>query len=53
MLLQEYIRPYATDLRKATLVAMGWEIMKRPPNSPDLTPSSFHLFGPKKVQPGG
>jgi len=22
----------------------GWEILERPPYSPDLTPSDFHLF---------
>jgi hypothetical protein len=31
------------DTRR-TMERWGWEILERPPYSPDLTPSDFHLF---------
>jgi histone-lysine N-methyltransferase SETMAR len=41
------------------LEKFGWENLYRPPYSPDLTPSSFHLFpklkeflGGKRMAPG-
>jgi hypothetical protein len=30
------------------LRALKFEVMKRPPYSPDLTPSDFYLLGPMK-----
>ncbi|GBO06011.1 hypothetical protein AVEN_1021-1 [Araneus ventricosus] len=31
----------------------GWSVLQHPPYSPDLTPSDFHLFGPRKQHLGG
>jgi hypothetical protein len=36
------------SLTMAALATWGWEIMKQPPYSVDLLPSSFHSFGPLK-----
>jgi hypothetical protein len=36
------------SLIMAALATWDWEIMKQPPYGLDLTPSSFHSFGPLK-----
>ena len=36
-----------------TLQQLGWEVLPRPPYSPDLTSSDSHLFGPLKEFLGG
>lgn len=42
-----------TDLTKATLTGLGWEIMSHPPYNSDSLPSDFNLFGPMRVHLGG
>jgi hypothetical protein len=44
---------HTTNLMKATLATMGWEIMNHLPYSPGLAPSDIHSLGPIKVQLGG
>ena len=37
-------RPHTAKMTKKKLQALGWEVLPHPPDSPDLTPSDFHLF---------
>jgi hypothetical protein len=52
ILLHGNSHPHMTNLMKATLTTMGWEIIKHPPYSPYLAPSDFQLFVPMKVHLG-
>jgi hypothetical protein len=53
ILLHDNASPHMADLTRATLAALGWEIMNHFPYGPDLAPSDFHLFGAMKVHLGG
>ena len=48
LLLHDNARPHTAAHTVDTLRALKFEVMKHPPNSPDLAPSDFHLFGPIK-----
>jgi transposase len=37
-------RPRTANMTKAAIQELDWEILPRPPYSPDLSPSEYHLF---------
>jgi len=37
-------RPHVGKIVKATLEALGWDVLPHPPYSPDIAPSDYHLF---------
>jgi transposase len=37
-------RPHTANMMKAAIQELDWEILPRPPYSPDLAPSDYHLF---------
>ena len=41
-------RPHTAAQTVQTINDLGWELLPRPPYSPDLAPSDFHLLGPLK-----
>lgn len=41
-------RPHVANARKQKFGAFDWEILEYSPNSLDLSPFDFHLFGPLK-----
>ena len=48
ILLQDNARPHTAARNLAKIEDLGWKLLTHPPNSPDLAPSDFHLFGPLK-----
>ena len=38
------LRPHTSLVTRKKLLELGWEVMSRPPYSPDLAPSDYHLF---------
>ena len=45
-LLQGNARPHTNRRTGEPIVSVGWTVLPHPPNSPDLEPFGFHLFGP-------
>jgi len=48
-------RPHVRKIVKATLKALGWDVLSHSPYSPDIAPSDYHLyrsmaFGPELQQ---
>ena len=41
---QDNDRPHTSLVTRKKLLELGWEVMPRPPYSPDLAPSDYHLF---------
>jgi hypothetical protein len=37
-------RPHTANMTKAAIQELDWEIVPRPPYSPDLAPSDYHLL---------
>jgi transposase len=37
-------RPHTSNMTKAAIQELDWEILPHPPYSPDLAPSDYHLF---------
>ena len=37
-------RPHVGKIVKATLKALGWDVLLHLPYSPDIAPSYYHLF---------
>ena len=50
LLLQDNTHPHTATHTVDTPGALKFEVLKRPPYSPDLAPSDFHLFAPMKEQ---
>ena len=48
LLLHDNVRLHTAAHTVDNLSALKFEVLKRPPYSPDLAPSDFHLFGPMK-----
>jgi hypothetical protein len=48
LLLHDNACPHMAAHTVDVLCALKFEVLKHPPYSPDLAPSDFHLFGPKK-----
>jgi len=49
MLIQhDNARPHTSLRTQEAIAKFGWTVLPHPPNSPDLAPSDFHLFGPPK-----
>ena len=49
MLIQHDSACCHTSLRTQVAIAkFGWTVLPHPPNSPDLAPLDFHIFGPLK-----
>jgi len=48
LLLHNTARPHTAARTVDTRRALKFEVLKHPPYSPELAPSDFHLFGPKK-----
>jgi histone-lysine N-methyltransferase SETMAR len=47
MLIQhDNARPHTSLRTQEAITKFGWNVLPRPPYSPDLAPSDFHLFGP-------
>jgi hypothetical protein len=47
-LLHDKARPHTANRKGELLRCYNWEVLDRPPYSPDLAPSDFHLFGALK-----
>ncbi|GFS19423.1 histone-lysine N-methyltransferase SETMAR [Elysia marginata] len=45
--------PHTARVTQGWLEKYGWEILPHPPQSPDLAPSDYHLFGPLKRELAG
>ena len=43
---QDNARPHTFLVIRKKLLQLGWGVMPRPPYSPDLAPSNYHLFRP-------
>ncbi len=43
-LLHDNAAPHIAKVTKETLESLGFQVLPRPPYSPDLAPSDFHLF---------
>ncbi|GFX26907.1 mariner Mos1 transposase [Trichonephila clavipes] len=41
---QENAGPYISVVTRQNLWEQGWEVLMRPPYSPDLAPSDYHIF---------
>jgi histone-lysine N-methyltransferase SETMAR len=41
-------RPHTAAAKVETELQLGFEILQHPPDSPDLAPSDYHIFGPLK-----
>ena len=48
VLLHDIARPHTAAHTAETLRKLKFEVMTRPPYSPDLAPSDYHMFGPLK-----
>jgi len=48
LLLHDNARPHTAAHTVNTLLDLKFEVLKRPPHSPGLAPSDFHLVGPMK-----
>ena len=48
LLLHDNARPHTAKKTKELISSFGWEILKHPPYSPDLSPSDYYLFAPLK-----
>jgi transposase len=44
LLLHDNTRPHSAAVTVNLLNSWGWEILPRPPYSPDLAPLDYHLF---------
>jgi len=53
LFLQDNAQAHTAHHTTCTLQQLGWEVLPRPPYSPDLAPSDFHLFGHLKEFLGG
>jgi len=40
--------PHTAAVTVETVQQLGFELLQHPPYSPDLTPSDYHIFGPRK-----
>ena len=49
VLLHDDARPHTAARTNASIKLFNWEIFDRPPYSPDLVPSDYHLFIKMKV----
>jgi histone-lysine N-methyltransferase SETMAR len=45
--------PHTSLRTQESIAKFGWSVLPHPPNSPDLAPSDFHLFGPLKDKQRG
>jgi histone-lysine N-methyltransferase SETMAR len=48
LLQHDNARPHTTHVTAVTFEDMHFKCLPHPPNSPDLTPSDYHIFGPLK-----
>ena len=53
LLQHDNARPHTARSTDATIQGLSFECLPHPPNSPDLAPSDFHVFGPLKEAMGG
>ena len=50
--LQDNSRPHVPACTIETIQKLKWNVLPRPPYSPDLVPSDYHLFSPLKEHMG-
>jgi hypothetical protein len=53
VMLHENSRPHTATTTQDLITTFGWEQFDRPPYSPDLAPSAFHVFLHMKTLLGG
>ena len=51
-MLHDNAKPHTTNRPRELLRRYAWKVLDRPPDSPNLPSSDFHLFGPKKLLSG-
>jgi len=53
LLQHDNARPHTAHTTVATMTDLHFKCLPKPPYSPDLAPSDFHMFGPLKEAMGG
>ena len=48
LLQHDNAHPHTSIRTMEAITSFGWTVIPHPPYSPDLAPSDYHLFGPKK-----
>ena len=48
LLQHDNARPHTSIRTMEAITSFGWTVIPHPPYSPDLAPSDYHLFDPKK-----
>jgi transposase len=48
LLLHDNTQPHVSHKTKDKITKLGWTTLPHPPNSPDMAPSGYHLFGKLK-----